>query len=141
MLQVEANRAVEALAAPPSAADLLAPLPLLRMVAALLEGGLVLACPPLHHGGAAGSWFGHLQDTGRLPDWGCLLSAASACPALGSGGRARLAPHVLAAAPLVLQGAAGVGSPVSRRPSYQGGCSRGPCGRPVWTQPAMLHFC
>jgi hypothetical protein len=95
-----------ALAAPTSAADPPAPLPLLRLVAALLEGGLVHACPPLYQGRAAGSWFEHLYENECL-DTCYLSSAASACPALGSEGRARLAPHVLAAAPLVLWGAAG----------------------------------
>ncbi len=116
-LALWAAQATQDLAAPPSADVPPAPLPPLRLAAALLEGGLVLACPPLHRGGAAGSWFRQLtQGTGRLPgDAGCLLTAASLCPMLGSEGRARLAPHVLAAAPLVLWGAASGAPSVSRR--------------------------
>jgi hypothetical protein len=95
-------------AAPPSAEDPPPPLPPLRLAAALLEGGLVLACPLLHQGGAAGIWFEHLFEDESFPKMRVYLSsAASACSALGSEGRARLAPHVLAAAPLVLWGAAG----------------------------------
>jgi hypothetical protein len=112
-IQSKVSRATEALGAPTSDAGPPLPLPLLRLVAALLEGGLVVACPPLYQGRAADSWFKHLHEDECFPEMFYLSSAASACSALGSEGRARLVPHVLAAAPVLLWGAAGEAPSVS----------------------------
>jgi hypothetical protein len=134
----------------PSTAYPPAALPPLRLVASLLEGGLLLACPSLlHQGGSAGSWFGQLLDD-SLPDAlldNSLLATARLCPALGSEGRARLAPHVLAAAPLVLWGMAGRAHPVSCCAPNCAGCGRAPhanpymcCADAIWALCAMLRL-
>ncbi len=133
-LDIYSAQANEAQAIPLLAADPPAPPLPLRLVASLLEGGLLLACPSLlHQGGGAGSWFGYWLLDGSLPPDPCyLLATARLCSALGSEGRARLAPHVLAAAPLMLWGMAGRAHPVSCCAPIWAGCGWAPHANPLW---------